>query len=360
MRQYSADKNERGGMMKRNIFIRQYKLHDVRGKINYISSTAKQENLYAVYETTDREFWKNLSRENQSDFKRSGAEGKCIEARELVIALPEEFIEYEPNELLRDFTEVFKAKYGVECIAALHHNKAKTNYHIHLIYSERRVLDEPVIKRASRNMFYDESGKHVRTKKEIMGETGAIRQGCKVITKGEIYEQRLFEKKDPLFKTKSFVKEVKLMYAEKMNEQLKDCSYSMQVFNKESPYLPTKKIGKNNPKAKVIRENNKQRMNWNKTVSAAIQRGIPSPVLVEVKRVEVTEPIKAAVKEHGTATDLLMRIIQRAAMTLARFISQLIMHNAVEKAKPGEDKFYQALDFARVRMPGSRSREWER
>lgn len=126
------------------------------------------------------------------------------------------------------------------------------------------------------------------------------------------------------------------MYAEKMNEQLKDCSYSMQVFKKENPYLPTKKIGKNNPKAKEIRESNKQRMNWNKTASAAIQRGIPIPVLAEVKRVEVTGSIKAAVKDHGTATDLLMRIIQGAAMTLARFVSQLIMYNAVDKAKPGK------------------------
>lgn len=63
------------------------------------------------------------------------------------------------------FTEHFKQNYGVECIAALHHNKRKTNYHIHLIFSERKLLDEPVEKIATRNMFYDENGKHVRTKK---------------------------------------------------------------------------------------------------------------------------------------------------------------------------------------------------
>ena len=67
--------------------------------------------------------------------------------------------------------------YGTECIAALHHNKRKTNYHIHLIFAERKLLDEPIIKIASRNMFYDENGKHVRTKKEILGEDGEIREG---------------------------------------------------------------------------------------------------------------------------------------------------------------------------------------
>ena len=29
------------------------------GRINYISSHARQENLYAVYETTDKKFWRN-------------------------------------------------------------------------------------------------------------------------------------------------------------------------------------------------------------------------------------------------------------------------------------------------------------
>ena len=65
------------------------KLHNVRGRITYISSHAKQENLYAVYETTDRHYWTELARFNQQEFLKSGTEGKCIEARELIIALPE-------------------------------------------------------------------------------------------------------------------------------------------------------------------------------------------------------------------------------------------------------------------------------
>ena len=59
--------------------------------------------------------------------------------------------------------------YGVECVSALHHNKRKTNYYIHLIFSERKLLPEPDIKIATRSVFYDETGKRVRTKKEITG-----------------------------------------------------------------------------------------------------------------------------------------------------------------------------------------------
>ena len=80
--------------MPRNSFIQMTKLHNVRGRIYYISSPKKQENLYAVYETTDRNFWTDLAKYNQAEFKKSGTEGKCIEARELIIALPESFTEY--------------------------------------------------------------------------------------------------------------------------------------------------------------------------------------------------------------------------------------------------------------------------
>ena len=83
---------------------------------------------------------------------------------------------YDPEYLLKRFTDHFKQKYKVECISALHHNKRKTNYHIHLIFAERQLLDKPVEKIATRNMFYDEMGKHRRTKKEILDEAGNIRR----------------------------------------------------------------------------------------------------------------------------------------------------------------------------------------
>lgn len=74
--------------MPRNSFIQMTKLHNVRGRIYYISSPKKQENLYAVYETTERSFWSDLAKCNHAEFKKSGTEGKCIEARELIIHSP--------------------------------------------------------------------------------------------------------------------------------------------------------------------------------------------------------------------------------------------------------------------------------
>ena len=153
------------------------------------------------------------------------------------------------SKLLKLFTEHFKQSYGVECIAALHHNKSKTNYHIHLIFSERKLLDEPVAKIATRNMFYDENGKHVRTKKEILDEAGQLRKGCKIIPKGEVYERTLFTIKDSRFKSDRFLDEVKRSYTDLINIYVKDDKQKLRVFDRNGVYLPTKKIGKNNPKA---------------------------------------------------------------------------------------------------------------
>ena len=142
------------------------------GRIDYISNPKRQEYLYATYQTegVTPEFWKNLARENQLDFEASGSAGKCIEGREFIIALPESFVQYRADDVVRLFTETFHKRYDVECSAAIHHNKTKTNYHIHLVFSERKMLEQPEVKNATRNMFYDEQGKHRRTKKEVLDE----------------------------------------------------------------------------------------------------------------------------------------------------------------------------------------------
>ena len=43
--------------MARHSFIQMSKLPNVKGRISYITSHARQENLYATYRTTDNEFW---------------------------------------------------------------------------------------------------------------------------------------------------------------------------------------------------------------------------------------------------------------------------------------------------------------
>lgn len=277
--------------MKGVAFVQHVKLHDVKGRQKYIGSEEKQEHLYAKYDTAPAEFWEELAKENRQDFRLKGTSGQCIEARELIIALPKKFYLYDHDELLKVFVDRYKERYGVECSAALHHNKKKTNLHIHLIYSEREKLSEPIQKIATRRRYYDPEGKHLRTAKEAKDKSGKLLPGYTVIEKGEVYEEHLFEKKKQVFKSKAFTEEIKEFFVELMNTQLSDRE-KLSVFPKGTPYMPTKKIGKNNPRAEEIKETNVLREEWNRQVNNARKRGVPKESLMFVKRELVMTPIK--------------------------------------------------------------------
>lgn len=320
-----SEEGEESTLTTRHSFIQMTKLSNVRGRITYISSHAKQEHLYAVYETTDRSYWTELARCSQQEFKKSGVDGKCIEARELIIALPELLYEQGmPDMLLKSFTDKFKEKYGVECVAALHHNKRMTNFHIHLIFSERQLLAEPVIKIATRNMFYDEHGNHVRTKKEILDEAGNIRKRCKVIGKGEVYEKKLFTSKNTRFKQEDFLDEVKLFYTRMINHWVTDEKDRLTVFDRNGPYLATKKIGRNNPKAEQIEQDNKLRMDWNREVDRAIISNVPMDDILQIKREHITEPIKRSIEIYGNKPQRLALILNMAITELVLLISKVL------------------------------------
>ena len=320
--------------MRRNSFIEMAKLHNLSGRITYISSHAKQEYLYEVYATEpDREFWRELAKCNQEEFEKSGTNGKCIEARELMIALPESFINHDHDYLLKKMVDEFKKQYGVECFAALHHNKQKTNLHIHMIFAERKQLEQPIEKVATRNMFYDEQGRHVRTKKEILDGDGNIRKGCKIIKKGEVYERKIFTTKDGRFKQESFLDVAKVFYTDLINQMVLDDKDRLSIFDKNGPYLATKKVGKNNPKAEKIKADNEIRMEWNRAVDRAIVSGVSETEVVELKKMEITNKVKESVKQNGSKSELFGDIVRAAIALLERLIVKVMQKvmNAAEK-----------------------------
>ena len=318
----ASESRERRMLIGRHSFIRQNKLSDVTGRIDYISNPKRQEHLYATYQTEGAtpEFWKNLARENQLDFKASGTAGKCIEGREFIIALPESFVEYKTDDVVRLFTDSFHKRYDVECSVALHHNKKMTNYHIHLVFSERKMLEHPEVKIATRNMFYDEQGKHRRTKKEILDEQGNLRAGCSIIPKGEVYESHIFTKKDEWFKSDAFTREVKEMFTEIINSHLKEESEKLSVFQQGGVYLATKKIGKNNPKEAEIRADNAVRQEWNRTVDVALVEGVPEEDILTVKREKITDKTLQSIRTHGWLPDMFQQIIRGAKDFLQEMI----------------------------------------
>ncbi len=337
--------------MRRNSFIEMAKLHDLSGRITYISSHAKQEYLYEVYATEpDRAFWRELAKCNQEEFEKSGTNGKCIEARELMIALPESFINCDHDYLLKRMVDEFKKRYSVECFAALHHNKRKTNLHIHMIFAERKQLEQPMEKTATRNMFYDEQGHHVRTKKEILDGDGNIRKGCKIIKKGEVYERKIFTVKDGRFKQESFLDEVKVFYTDLINQMVIDDKDRLSIFDKNGPYLATKKVGKNNPKAEEIQAENKIRMEWNRAVDCAIVSGVSETEVVELKKAEITNKVKESVEQNGNKPELFGDIVRVAILLLECLIAK-VMQKVMDFAEKVIGKAADDIKEAPKEMP---------
>ena len=183
-------------------------------------------------------------------------------------------------------------------------------------------------------MFYDENGKHVRTKKEILDEAGQLRKGCKIIRKGEVYERNIFDIKESQFKSKNFLDEVKHSYTDLINIYVKDDKQKLKVFDRNGVYLPTKKIGKNNPKAEQIKTDNQYRTMWNQTVDRALICGVPEGQILEVKQSEIGQKVKASIQKSGRNPALLKSLIMTAVYALELLIGK-VFKVASQKADKG-------------------------
>lgn len=220
------------------------KLTNVKGRIKYITNKDKQENIVDYFNTADNEFWKMLAKENQERHRQVKAGGKCCEARELIIGIPQN-----ATITAEQICNTFKNKYGVECSCAIHQNNKKgiINKHCHLIFSERVKLDIPEIvaeKRAARTYYYDKKGNKCKKAEAV-----------KTVKKGTILQKgstRYFSDKNEHFKTQKFVYECK----ELLLKNLLQIDWSLRA-EKQNKELSEKHIGKNNPKAEYIKQNNK-------------------------------------------------------------------------------------------------------
>lgn len=174
-------------------------------------------------------------------------------------------------------------------------------------------------------MFYDERGKHVRTKKEILDASGDIRNGCKIIRKGEVYEKKEFSIKSDRFKQDSFLDEAKVFFTNEINQLVLHEEDKLKVFDKNSPYLATKKIGKNNPMEEQIKADNEVRQEWNRTVDRAIVSGVSEEDISRIKKNEITEKVRYSIDLYGDRPDLLASIIKLAIAVLELLINRIML-----------------------------------
>ena len=90
-----------------------------------------------------------------------------------------------------------------------------------------------------------------------------------------------------------------------INYYVKNPSRKLTIFDKNSVYIATKKIGKNNPKA----EHNAIRQEWNKIVDVALVAGISDKKIKSIKKNKITTKIQQSMKIEGWNPELFYHII---------------------------------------------------
>ena len=116
--------------------------------------------------------------------------------------------------------------------------------------------------------------------------------------------------------------EAKQFYTALINRHIHDPERRLKVFDPNSVYLPTKKIGKNNPKEAEIEADNAARQDWNRTADMALVSGIEESKIIEIRNEHVYDEATRSVQKHGWLPGLFRGIIQKAKEILQVLIRE--------------------------------------
>ena len=186
-------------------FLRMSKLSSIVGRADYISNPARQEHIVLARSYAD---WKPYQEFERTHRKSSKANN---EGRELIIALPNEWGQLGEIELASRMNELAQQILPgkTEYQWAIHWNKAHTNLHVHLIFSERnRQYTSSGV--WDRDIYLTQDGKVARRKADrAVDRNGKVKPP--VHRKGEPKDagKPSFSPKDPKFKNKKWLNSAK-------------------------------------------------------------------------------------------------------------------------------------------------------
>lgn len=195
-----------------------------KGRLNYITNKDKQENIVDYFNTTDKNFWLLLAKENRLRHKEAKAGGKCCEARELIIGIPQ-------NSKIRaeELCKIFKARFEVECACAIHQNNKDgiINKHCHLIFSERKLLTTPEIVKEKRVNKIKRKVKKLNNDNSKSSEKSMIGDTIDTIWLNEkltnMYEERIRELQEQVIYFKK-------LFEDEKNDKIKIQNYILKKF----------------------------------------------------------------------------------------------------------------------------------
>ena len=192
-------------------FVRMSKLTNIVGRADYISNPERQEHIVLARCYADWKPYQAFERTHRRSDKANN------EGRELIIALPNEWEQLAQTVLASRINELAQNLLPgkTEYQWAVHWNKAHSNLHVHLIFSERERLNHSSGKVWDRDIYLTQDGKIARRKADrAVDRNGKVKPP--VHRKGDPKDdgKLLFSVKDTKFKSKEWLEQAKQTVAE--------------------------------------------------------------------------------------------------------------------------------------------------
>ena len=283
-----------------NIYVKATALSNVCGRVDYISSDEKQENLVAVHSEVDSQFWHDLSAHCRKAAAEAGHDKVC-EGREWHGGLPNEYAEiYKGREevLAKEISDLVKEVTGTENVTALHWNAKKNNFHFHVVVSENPEVNETTYGAVlSRNTYFDADGKRSTKSKCVDPETRELQPGCELFLKGDRKATfKRFGAKEDL-RRREVTEQIKDALVEKFNYDLGAEEY--RKFIDDGFHLRQQHVGKGLPKEieDAIKAKNKAAKEFNETVDELLDLSVKDGELANIEAKKSIQTVRDDMKK---------------------------------------------------------------
>mgnify|MGYP006992068097 FL=1 len=300
----------------KNVIVKARKINNIKSNIKYLHSIKEHPDICMTLATCPKSLWLEYQKVNQQEYKRSGQGGKCVEAHEMILVLPQEFYKLGTDEryiILQHVADSFKKNTGMEVYAAMHgSDKKEKNLHIHVMYMERSQTEEKEQVATRKTWIEEATGKKIRTKKEAYVD-GELKPGIVEYQKGEVIKRISWTAKNRHLKSNNFTQETKEWWASTVNnaalyfniemEQRKAKErrekYHLKMQNLRTPkkYKDAEKMESSKRHCdnfnRPIITSNKFRKDYNDFIDSAIAKGI----LTNEEATERTKGVNEQIKE---------------------------------------------------------------
>lgn len=277
-----------------NIYSRLTKINNVSGRSDYISNPKRQEHILLNEKDLDHG-WSFVS-----DFEKqkSNADKTNWEARELVVALPNELADDKENlkQVCDDLTENLVGN-NREHEYAVHWNKDRTNLHVHILFSERERVEKLEPRTYKRDMWYDIKTNRMAKANADGAELRFKKGNFQKDKDGNIkYATDPLSSKNIKFKSRSFLLEKQYI----IQDVFKEHGFNLEVQENNTPYLSQKKLykGATEDYLKTAKEYNQEVKDYNAVVKEHLAI---EPEQKEVYQ-EIRQALEVEIKQENRAS----------------------------------------------------------